>query len=121
MVLILVYTERLEAWKSLSFSIQVERFQKLVQLTNTLDSSARLCIHDRQLCELLRHCSILLDGISTSAITRSRLHLFLFNLGWVFSLLIFNLKISRFFVLLFDEDWRGLQHQDLFHTWLRAF
>ncbi|VDK85075.1 unnamed protein product [Litomosoides sigmodontis] len=53
---------------------------KLVQLTNSLDSSARLCIHDRQLCELLRHCSILLDGISTSAITRSRLHLFLFNL-----------------------------------------
>ncbi|CAG9535336.1 unnamed protein product [Cercopithifilaria johnstoni] len=55
---------------------------KLVQLTNILDSSARLSIYDHQLCELLRHCSILLNDISTSAITRSRLHLFLFNLAF---------------------------------------
>ncbi|MCP9263770.1 Protein cip2a-like protein [Dirofilaria immitis] len=54
---------------------------KLVQLTNTLDSTARLSIHDHQLCELLRYCSLLLNNISTSAAIRSHLHLFLFNLG----------------------------------------
>uniref|UniRef100_A0A158Q819 Protein CIP2A n=1 Tax=Elaeophora elaphi TaxID=1147741 RepID=A0A158Q819_9BILA len=63
---------------------------KLVQLTNILDSSARLSIHDRQLCELLRHCSILLNGISTSAITRSRLHLFLFNLAF------YNISVRKY-------------------------
>ncbi|VBB27364.1 unnamed protein product [Acanthocheilonema viteae] len=63
---------------------------KLVQLTNILDSSARLNIHDRQLCELLRHCSLLLNGISTSPITRSRLHLFLFNLAF------YNISIRKY-------------------------
>lgn len=63
---------------------------KLVELTNILDTSARLSIHDRQLCDLLRYCSMLLNGISTSAVTRSRLHLFLFNLAF------HNISIRRY-------------------------
>ncbi|KAM3718370.1 Protein CIP2A [Dirofilaria immitis] len=63
---------------------------KLVQLTNTLDSTARLSIHDHQLCELLRYCSLLLNNISTSAAIRSHLHLFLFNLAF------YNISIRRY-------------------------
>uniref|UniRef100_A0AAF5Q257 Protein CIP2A n=1 Tax=Wuchereria bancrofti TaxID=6293 RepID=A0AAF5Q257_WUCBA len=63
---------------------------KLVELTSILDTSARLSIHDRQLCDLLRYCSMLLNGISTSAVTRSRLHLFLFNLAF------HNISIRRY-------------------------
>ncbi|EFO27564.2 hypothetical protein LOAG_00913 [Loa loa] len=63
---------------------------KLIQLTNILDSAARLSIHDRQLCELLRHCSVLLNDASTSAITRSHLHLLLFNLAF------HNISVRRY-------------------------
>lgn len=55
---------------------------KLVKLTVTLDPAARLSLKDARLCELLYYCSVLLNGISTSAVTRSRLHLFLFNLAF---------------------------------------
>uniref|UniRef100_F1L155 Protein CIP2A n=1 Tax=Ascaris suum TaxID=6253 RepID=F1L155_ASCSU len=54
----------------------------LIKLTNSIDPTARLTLKNVHLSELLTHCPILLSASSTSAVTRSRLHLFLFNIAF---------------------------------------
>ncbi|VDN02516.1 unnamed protein product [Thelazia callipaeda] len=54
----------------------------LIQFTATVDPSARLSIKNLHLCELLHYCSLLLNENPSWAISRSRLHLFLFNIAF---------------------------------------
>ncbi|VDD92387.1 unnamed protein product [Enterobius vermicularis] len=58
-----------------------QELQNLVRQTGSIDPTARLSLKNISLCELLTHCPVLLSASTTSAVTRSRLHLFLFNLG----------------------------------------
>ncbi|KHN75532.1 Protein CIP2A [Toxocara canis] len=62
----------------------------LIKLTNSIDPTARLTLKSVHLSELLTYCPILLGASGTSAITRSRLHLFLFNIAF------FNVSLREY-------------------------
>ncbi|VDM42866.1 unnamed protein product [Toxocara canis] len=64
--------------------------QNLIKLTNSVDPTARLTLKSVHLSELLTYCPILLGASGTSAITRSRLHLFLFNIAF------FNVSLREY-------------------------
>uniref|UniRef100_A0A0N5A856 Protein CIP2A n=1 Tax=Syphacia muris TaxID=451379 RepID=A0A0N5A856_9BILA len=62
----------------------------VIRATNDIDPTARLSLKNTHLRELLTHCPVLLSAPITSAITRSRLHLMLFNLAF------HNIQIRRY-------------------------
>lgn len=73
-----------------NIAILDQELLNVVRLTSNIDSAARLSLKNTHLCELLTHCPVLLSASSTSAVTRSRLHLFLFNLAY------YNIPIRRY-------------------------
>ncbi|MFH4974878.1 hypothetical protein AB6A40_001587 [Gnathostoma spinigerum] len=67
-----------------------ERLSALVRVTSTVDPTARLSMKNPNLMEVLSYCPSLLSATTTSSMTRSRLHLLLFNLSF------YNVNLRRY-------------------------